>query len=357
MEQDELISIVIKMYKYRQFLNIMSFVMRIFILFILIPFYTSFGNEVLLYQKKPVGPYANFNPISYYFNTAFDTIQNPNYFNQENYLKNHELVLERTFNIRQGIKDGGGVKNLLKNEILGLRAMPNYFLHLLGSGYDFRLLGEWFQTHQFKNPYVWAIALSYVAHLGNEALESSNKKDINAHDHIADLLFFDLISKFIYMNDDYVSFFKNSLGMSSWPYQPFINQDGLVENTGSNFILRPKIRHYSVRPFIHIGMQLLLGLSFPYYDYTLNIATGPAFTDPLQDKSRLALGIYLDQNESLMGSLIINGTDRFRARLNIYPGVLSYNGITTGIMLANSSDDEWIAGLNLNYPIGLAFRR
>ncbi len=330
--------------------------MRLFLFMFLFPVIGLKANEILIYQKTKTGPYATFNPISYYFNTAFDTIQNPNYFSQKNYLENHEKILERTFNLKQGIKDGGGFENLLKNEIIGLRAMPNYFLHLLGSGYDFRMLAEWFQVNQYRSPYVWAFIVSYISHLGNEALESSNEKDLNAHDHIADLLLFDLISKFIYMNPEYVRFLKHNLGMSSWPYQPFINQDGLIENAGSNFILRPQIHNYQVKPFIHLGMQLLVGISFPYYSYTLSMATGPAFTDPLRDKSRLALGIYLDREDSLLASLILNGTDRFRARLNIYPGILNIGPWTTGVMLANSSDDEWVAGMNLNLPLGVAGR-
>ena len=330
--------------------------MRKFLLFILLPYFSTFASEVLLYQKKEIGPYATFNPISYYFNTAFDTIQNPNYFSQENYFTNHEKVLERVLNISKGIKDGGGIKNLLKNEIIGVRALPNYFLHLLGSGYDFRMLAEWFQVNNYSSPYAWAFVLAYVSHLGNEALESSNEKDINAHDHIADLLFFDLISKLIYMNDEYAHFITSTLSMTSWPYQPFINQDGLIENSGSNFILRPQINDYAVRPFIHLGMQLLVGISFPFYQHTLSIATGPAFTDPLRDKSRLAMGIYLDQNNDLLGSLILNGTDRFRVRLNIYPGILKIREFTTGLMFANSSDDDWVAGFNFNYPLGISGR-
>jgi len=265
-------------------------------------------------------------------------------------------VLEKTFNLKRGIKEGGGIRKLLQNEVIGLRAMPNYFLHLLGSGYDFRVLAEWFQTNKFKEPYLWAFSFSYLAHLGNEALESSNEEDINAHDHIADLLLFDLISKFIFLNDEYVAYLKNELGMLSWPYQPFVNQIGRVENAGSNFIIRPSLNHLQVKPFIHLGMQILFGVSMPFYTQTLSIASGPAFTDPLKDKARLALGIYLDEDDILKASVILNGTDRFRVRLNVYPGVLSLSGLTPGFMLANSSDNEWVVGLVLNAPIGLAAR-
>ena len=144
--------------------------------------------------------------------------------------------------------------------------------------------------------------------------------------------------------------------MISWPYQPFFNQDGLVENAGSNFILRPQIKDYVIKPFIHLGMQLLIGASFPYYQYTLATAAGPAFTDPLNDKSRLALGFYLDKEDTLLSSLIINGTDRLRARLNIYPGILTIRNYTTGIMLGHSSDNHWLIGFNLNFPIGAGIR-
>ena len=49
--------------------------MRIFLFMFLFPIIGLQANEILIYQKANVGPYANFNPISYYFNTAFDTIQ------------------------------------------------------------------------------------------------------------------------------------------------------------------------------------------------------------------------------------------------------------------------------------------
>ena len=322
----------------------------------LLPFCFAYSNEVLLYQKEEIGPYRHFNPISYYFNTAFDTIQNPNYFSQKDFFSNHELVLERTLRIKRGIQEGGGISNLLKKEFFGLQAMPNYFLHLFGSGFDYRILSEWFQVHNYQHPYAWAFIVAYTAHLGNEAVESSNHEVLTAHDHIADLLFFDLISKFIFMNDEYVAFLKNEFSIASWPYQPFFNEHGWVENAGSNFILRPQIKDFTVRPFIHLGMQVLIGISHPFYQYTLSTGIGPAFTDPLKDKSRLAMGFYLDDQDQLLGSLIINGTDYFRVRLNVYPGVLKFGDLSSGFMLANSNSNDWLFGLNMHFPIGVGFR-
>ena len=233
--------------------------------------YSKIKEHLLFSKSVNRGSDSTFNPISVYLNTAFDTIQNPNYFTQENFFKNHNLVFNRVKDPFKGIKEGGGLKRFLIDEFFSARALPNFGLHLIGSGFDYRKLAEWFNHHNYKSPYLLSFLVIYLAEFGNEAIESSNTEDIGPHDHIADLLIFDIFGKLLFMNDNVVKYFKNNLGMVSWPFQPFYSlDDNFIYNAGSNFILRPIIKNKkTVRPFIFLGMQVLIGLSYFGDGYTL----------------------------------------------------------------------------------------
>ena len=309
----------------------------------------------IIYTPKEIGHDANFNPISYYVNTAFDTIQNPFYFTQENFIKNHQIVYDRLRRPGQSLKDGGGFRTFLRNEVFGIRALPNYTLHLIGSGYDFRKISEWFSFNGYPKPYLIGFVLSYLGQLGNETIESTNTNDITGHDHLADIFIFDLLGKFLFMNDDITDYFTNKLNMLSWPYQPFFNPEtNRIENAGANFILRPSVKNkLDASPFIHLGMQILFGLSLPYKGYQISAGTGPAFTDPLRNKSRLSTGFYLDQNNDLLASFIVNGTDDLKFRLNIYPGVIKWKKWTTGLSVAQLRSNEYWLAINFKLPLGI----
>jgi len=183
--------------------------MRFFVLLLFCNNLLFASESQLLYKPQKVGSESVFSPISYYLNESFDTIQNSNWFSQENFIANHKLVWRQVRNPFQGIKEGGGFKKLVHDEIVPYspRAIPNYSLHLIGGGYDYRRLAEWFDLHQYSHPYVWAFFAQYAAAFGNESLEASNVRDVGAHDHIADLYIYDLAGKFLFMNDDVALFF------------------------------------------------------------------------------------------------------------------------------------------------------
>lgn len=316
----------------------------------------SFSKEShLLYHKAIKGSDSQFNPISYYFNEAFDTIQNPTYFSQVDYFKKHEIVWKRVRDPFQGIKDGGGLKVLLHDEFIPVapRALPNYSLHLIGGGYDYRRLSEWFDENDYSHPYVWAFFLQYAAAFGNEAMETTNHADIGPHDHIADLYFFDLVGKFLFLDERIVTFFRDDAQLKAWPFQPTFDfkHDHLM-NSATNYIVRPDLLHSPWRPFLYVGLQVLAGASYLENSRGLSVAIGTAPTDPLRGKGRLVSGLFWDEEGSLMSSLFINGSEDQRFRLNIYPGIIKFDSISPGVFTALQRNNDIQLGVQALIPLG-----
>ncbi len=312
-------------------------------------------DKHLLYQKVDKGSESQFNPISYYFNGAFDTIQNPTYFSQVDYFKKHKVVWDRVSNPFWGIRKGGGLKVLLLDEFVPFakRAIPNYTLHLIGGGYDYRRLSEWFDENDYSHPYIWAFFLQYAAAFGNEAIESTNTTDIGPHDHIADLYFFDVIGKILFLDERVVTFFRDDVQLKAWPFQPtFDFHQQHMMNSATNYILRPNLFNSDWRPFLFTGLQIMGGVSYLKNTKGLSMAAGMAPTDPLRGKSRFVTGLFWDEEGSLMSSLFINGSEDQRFRFNFYPGVIKFNSISPGVFVGLQRNNDIQLGIQALIPVG-----
>lgn len=320
--------------------------------------------EQILYQPKSIGQDALFHPINFYLNTSFDVIQNPYYFSQKNFYPNHDRVFKRITNPVKEVERSGGFSKLLEDEFFGKRAFPNYAIHFLGEGSDYRRLAEWFEINGSSTnaAYTYAFFLSYAAQIGNEALESSNTRDIGANDHIADLFFFDWVGKLAFMNDKFSYFVRDELQLKTWSSQPFIDPSDLrVHNAALNYIVRPKIfgDESSIRPFLLMGMQVLAGASFKLSnERELSIAQGMAYTDPIRQKGKYSTGIFYDENGDLLTSLFLNSTEDMRLRLNVYPGMIHFSQFPTakiGLATGWYDSSDWMLGVMVNMPFGIGF--
>lgn len=307
----------------------------------------------LIYREGAIGSDATFNPLSHYFNLAFDTTQNPIYFTQSGYFSSHARLWERIRDPIRSIEDGGGFGKLVKDEIIGMRAVPNYTLHLLGGGYDYRWLAEWYESIHAPAPYVLAFLNSYLANIGNEAIETTATQ-VGAHDHIADLFFFDIAGKILFTSDPVVRFFRDTLEMRAWHLQPMLNLRYLrIDNAGSNYIFRPRLFGNDWRPFIHMGLSVLGGVSWRFQgDDSISVAAGVVPTDPLALKGDVMFGVYWDRKDALLASATFNGSSKYYVRLNVYPDVVPLSDFRTGFFAAFSKNNEVFLGININMLIG-----
>lgn len=308
-------------------------------------------------HSKPNEVYTNhyykFYPVYYYINSGFDVTQNRDFFNQNNFLKNHKEIFRRLRNPIKSINADGGFDSFLKDEFLGQRAVPNYTLHMIGGGYDFMYSYEYFKSIGASNPLLYSWILSYAGHLTNEAFEISNS-NISSHDNIADLFFFDVVGKLLFFNDSFRRFIINDLQFRSWHGMPIIDiNEKKFFNSGLNYVIRPRYFSKKVRPFFYFGMQVLGGVSIELnHVKNISVGTGIAYTNPLNQEGHWATGIFYDENDRLLSSLIINGNENFKFKFSIYPFNI-FDNINIGIFGGYTRSKKVAVGTSLNIPIGI----
>lgn len=324
---------------------------------LLVLLFTNFSLSAtpsIIYRNNPIGSESTFNPLTQYLNLAFDTTQNPYYFTQEGFFKNHGVLWHRVQNPFKTIEDNGGYGQFLGDEVFGLRAVPNYTLHLIGGGFDYRWLAEWYEAHGVSHPYLVAFITSYLANIGNEAVETTAVQ-VKATDNVADLFIFDIAGKLLFLNDDVANFFYNTMKMRGWHFQPMLNVRKLqIENAGCNYILRPELFGREYRPFVHIGLSQMVGMSVLLNGQdAITGAAGVVLTDPLIIQGDFIWGFMWDRDDALLASVVFNGSSNLNVRLNIYPDVFSLFGLKTGVYASYSKAHEFALGLNLVLGAGL----
>ncbi|TFH42795.1 MAG: hypothetical protein E4G96_02675 [Chrysiogenales bacterium] len=294
-------------------------------------------------EKRTPGNYML--PVNYLFNMAFDSAQVPIAFKQSGYFRKYETVWNRIKDPVKSINRDGGFKKFFLDEWTSSRAAPNYMLHVIGGGYDFRMLAEWYTYNGVPGAYFFSFLTAYLAHFSNEALETSNRY-LTSHDHIADLFFFDAVGKLLFLSSDVVRFFHNFLQMRNWMGQPMFDvRKGRIHNAACNYVMRPYIYKKMVRFIFMMGYQHMGGFGFRISDTDwITIAAGVAvtkgFNPDRQKKAKDGLknfrtcgGIFYDRDGNLMASLILNGTENYKLRLNVYPDLLNIDRVNFGVFL------------------------
>lgn len=277
-------------------------------------------------------------PLTNYVNTAFDTAQVSGAFSQDDYWRNHERVFDRIFDPIDSIEDDGGWDHVVSQELLSPHVLPNLTLHVLGNGYDFRALAEWFDEHRVPFPYLVAFVTSYAGYIGNEAVEVSNP-EIDATDSIADLYFFNLLGNLLFMSDTVTDVVQNDLQFRNWPGQPVFDvRHHKILNASNNYVLRPRVFGDKVRPFLYFGLSYFGGVSVllpseKSLSLGVGLATVDPFADSIFDTVRPSGGVYWDDHDRLLASMIFNGTDDSIVRLNLYPDIFPFRTLDVGFFI------------------------
>ena len=245
---------------------------------------------------------------------------------------------------------------------------PNYTQHLIGGGMSYRMMVEWFRWHEWPRPKLWAGATIFVYHALNEVVENDRKSGLST-DAVADLYLFDPLSVVLFSSDRVCRFFSETLHMADWSYQPMYDpHHRTLENNGQNFALKwnlPRSERWSL--FYHYGTHGELGLSHTWPDGKCLSAGVGLKAKNLVDLSEVSQtvdlavsgGIFYDRDNSLLASLLLAHTKDYRARLNIYPGLIRLGAFSPSIFLSLNEDDEVFAGLSFAFlewlPLGYGF--
>jgi hypothetical protein len=298
-------------------------------------------TEPLFYKGLDYGSQSQFNPLSVITNEAFDISQMegcsrslPQQLDPDAFGRLNGSLLHPFTSI-----DRMGTERFLTSEIIPTsfrpsRAqwIPNYQLHLVGSGMRNAALEEWWKAHGCTHPGIAAAATTYLAQYLNEVSEISHKTSYRDEDPVADIYIFDLAGILLFQPQAVREFFASTVELSNWPLQPSWQAPGTeLGDVGEYWALKiplPSTEHWKL--FYYMGLGNIGGVTRTFsggdavslgagaYAKTLHSAGDGANTVTVAPK----LGVFWDRNGSLMASAFYNGQSVERVLVNIYPGVL-----------------------------------
>ena len=325
-------------------------------------------EDLLFYKPLEYGSESEFNPLSSFARYSLDSLQLPESFDDDHFASHVHTVWRDLTNPVSAIDRAGGFRHFVNSQIFpvdyshlddSVQIIPNLALHVLGGGMIYRKNLEWFQWHDYPFPRASALTLSMAAEFVQEAMEKSTTK---SDDEVADFWIMRPLGIALFSWDPLARFVSEKLRMVEWASQPMFDPRAReFANLGESWAVRPPLfRTEDHKPFVFFGLTTLAGLSHKITDTdSLSWGTGPAMVkaDPKDVQFRWSGGLFWDRNDSLMASLLLNGTERLKVRLNVYPGALLASRWFPGIFLGIGDDSDVSIGLTWRLlPLGLSNR-
>ena len=262
-----------------------------------------------------------------------------------------------------------GWDNFLRQEVFpssiklkNAQYFPNYSLHMIGGGFTYRKFSDWYKIKGFRHPRLFAFSSLMTTHFLNEVVENNNYIGPNV-DPVADFYIFNPLGVLIFSSDKVCRFFRNTLHMQDWSFLSGINlRHKSIYNVGQNFVIKidiPKTEKFQI--MYHWGCHGMLGLS---YNRTktqcFSVAGGLVAKDliNIQHENNVreltteliwTCGVFYDRNNSLLASLILSGTKGYKARLNVYPGMIKTKHFSPSLFINLTQDNQVITGLGFRF--------
>jgi hypothetical protein len=340
---------------------------------------TSTETDYYFYHNKNYGSDSIFNPLTTILNGGFGILQISNRSNNISDVHFQTGFKNVTYNLSHPFSSIShfGWKEFISQELLptslkrsNAQYFPNFELHMIGGGATFRMFTEWYRWHNFSHPNFWAFGSWISYHFLNEVVENNKYSGPNV-DPISDFYIFNTLGILLFSSDKMANFFGNTLNLRDWSFMPsFDPRTNTIENIGQNFVIKYPLKFWKPWSLIyHFGVHGTWGLSYKKRNGNSLSLTGGLIADDLieiknANGSRAqtttlvwTFGFFYDLNNSLLTSLILSGTKGYKARLNIYPGVLKFSRLSPGIFINLRNDNQVVMGIHLNIlPFGISGR-
>lgn len=319
------------------------------------------------------GSQTLYGPLYVFLNRGYDVLQirpgTRSIFDQP-YGADGANVARNIVNPFPAIADDGWGK-FLREEIFPLsytsdtaRWAPNYSLHLLGGGMEYRALWEWYDDWNVPLPALFSAATLMAAAFVNETLENKGVRGYNT-DAIADIYFFDLGGILLFSFDGVAKFFSRDLILSDWSLQPAFTAPHFdLYNAGNYFALKWPLPFYPpLRLFGYTGLGGWAGLSYQFPSrYSITVAAGER-SYRLENPSTSIVynvvhfapsaAIFVDRNESLLASLHVSNLEDYFIQFNLYPNAFFTMDPGIGLFAIVSKSGHVVVGLNLTRSFGV----
>ncbi len=314
-----------------------------------------------------------YNPAYLIANGGFDILQAQGYERELDEIAWRNAVNnvgENLIHPFPNIKESGW-KEFMTQEIFplnwtpeGSQWIPNYFLHMLGGGMEYRMMTEWYRHHKVPAPKVFSAATIYAMHFMNEIAENNDKEGPNV-DPIADMYVFDLAGIFLFNSIPVSRFFSEKLHMADWSLMPALSfHDFSIQNPGQYFIYKweiPRNRKWAI--FMRWGMGTQGGVTYKIKnENSLTVAAGVrsgelSFVD--EERNILTSSVSWttffawDKNNTPLATLQVCGNDDYTFAANVYPGVIKLGKFSPGIFGIAGIDGTGAFGICARYTLGL----
>jgi hypothetical protein len=328
------------------------------------------------YHDLDFGSESQFNPFSEILNEGFDMLRQENRNRRLSTLPYHAAarnVFGALIHADSAIR-AYGLWNALHDEVFPLsfsgdggQWVPNYTVHLIGSGMVSARMAEWYEAHGVSHPVAASAVTMFTAHFINESVEDGGRPNRPLTvDPIADIYIFDLGGFLLYRSERVRHLVDNDkVTLTSWGGQPAVNgPEGTLENTTQEFVIRTALpRTDQWRGMIAFGVSTIAGLSYgPKTGTAISLAAGAdAVNSPIidtrTDKKTVQLkpytGVFVDREGSLLFSAMVRDSKEVVFSTNVYPGVLRFHGETTGLWAELLRDHRWRFGIVPTWGLGL----
>lgn len=323
------------------------------------------------YHGRDYGSEAIYNPVIIIMNGGFGILQISNRSNRiadinfANGWKNVTYNLSHPFNtINRFGWDKFWRQEVIPSSVKLKQAQyyPNYKNHLFGGGFTYRAFLDWYRWYGFPQSTLWALSSWFAYHFLNEVVENNYYVGPNV-DSISDMYIFNTAGLLLFSFNHVNRFFANTLHMRDWSFMPGIDPvQKTIENIGQNFMIKIKLPFWdSWSYFNHWGTHGMFGLSYQRPNMTsISFAGGLVAKNLVNIENNSGVreqtttliwtaGVFYDRENSLLISLILSGTKGYKARLNIYPGIIKVGKLSPGFFFNLRKDNQAVIGIHFFY--------
>ncbi len=333
-------------------------------------------KKYYFYRPLEYGSEAMFQPIGVLMNGGLDVLQS---YNRSTRADEIQWSIG-TQSVWQSIKAPAfwinryGWKKFLSQEVFPTSLnvaeaqwAPNYSLHLIGGGMEYRKLSEWYEYHGYPFPYIFGVITTMGYHFINEVVENGPEIHVNT-DCIADLCIFDPLGILLFSFDGVAEYFSETFALNDWSPQPAVSFRPLsFRNFSHSFVARyPLTAARSTSAFLYLGKSTLIGLSLKTdTEHSFSFGAGitqtgvweVSVTNGIPTNSLYVgatAGVFYDRNNSLLASLLVSEYYLEKVRVNIYPGLVSSSAFSPGFFITIGDRATYAAGITIQYaPFGI----
>ena len=346
--------------------------------------YAVFGQDSTgryFYTHPEFGSQSMFNPFSVLINGGYDIVQTGIYDSHPFHIPYAKGFSNVLYNIRHPMmqisRHGWG--NFLSTEVFPTRLkidcsqyLPNYTLHIIGSGATYRMLCEWNKAHGLPHPKMFAVAFATAYNFLNELMENGSYTGVNV-DPIADMWIFNPLGILLYSSNSVARFFSASVQVCDWSGMPFFDPlYGKIDNASQNWAIKiplPVIER--TRLFVYLGMNEVAGISYAMKnDFAISCGGGFSVGDIVNADSGNAIGrvmsihyswnagLFIDKSHSLLFSLLFSNCSQYKLRANLYPlPNFHFGKFRPGFFAALGRNNDVAFGITGNWlPVSLSKR-